>query len=111
MRKLIVRVLEKAGHYDVTEASNGRNALKEIEADKPDLVILDLMMPIMDGFEVLKKIRSDEQTSDMPIIILTALNDKVNHLKSLERGGDDFLTKPFDNNILLAHVESLLRRV
>ncbi len=111
MRKLIVRILEKSGHYIVMEAANGRTALKTLETVIPDMMILDLMMPIMDGFEVLKKVRSDERLSGLPIIVLTALNDKVNHLKSLERGGDDFLTKPFDNNILLAHVESLLRRV
>jgi len=84
--------------------------MKALETEKPDLMILDLMMPIMDGFEVLKRVRGDEKYSDIPIIVLTALNDKVSHLKSLERGGDDFLTKPFDNNILLAHVEALFRR-
>jgi len=111
MRKLIVRLLEKAGRYEVKEAANGRTAMQMLESEIPDLLILDLMMPVMDGFEVLKRVREDSRISDLPIIILTALNDKVNHLKSLERGGDDFLTKPFDNNILLAHVEALFRRI
>lgn len=110
MRKLITRVLQKEGSYEVEEAANGRIALKMMESEIPDLVLLDLMMPVMDGFDVLKNVRSDKNLKNLPVIVLTALNDKVSHLKSLERGGDDFLTKPFDNNILLAHVEALFRR-
>jgi type IV pilus assembly protein PilB len=110
MRKLITRILLNEGSYDVNEATNGRVALKMMEAEKPDLMILDLMMPEMDGFEVLKNVRNDKKLENLPVIVLTALDDKVSHLKSLERGGDDFLTKPFDNNILLAHVEALFRR-
>ncbi len=110
MRKLITRILLNEGFYEVDEASNGQVALKMMETDKPDLMILDLMMPVMDGFEVLKNVRKDQNLENLPVIVLTALDDKVSHLKSLEHGGDDFLTKPFDNNILLAHVEALFRR-
>lgn len=110
MRKLIVRTLSKQGKYDVKEAANGRAALNSLSSELPDLIILDLMMPIMDGFEFMKRMRSDNKYKNIPILVLTALNDKVSHLKSLEHGGDDFLTKPFDINIMLAHVEALFRR-
>ena len=110
MRKLITRILENEGRYEINEAVNGKVALTMLETDKPDLMILDLMMPVMDGYEVLKNMRENQNIQNVPVIVLTALDDTVSHLKSLEHGGDDFLTKPFDNKILLAHVEALFRR-
>ena len=110
MRKLITRILENEGRYEINEAINGKVALTMLETDKPDLMLLDLMMPVMDGFEVLKNIRENQNLQNVPVIVLTALDDTVSHLKSLEHGGDDFITKPFDNKILLAHVEAMFRR-
>ncbi|MDX2096585.1 MAG: two-component system response regulator [Leptolyngbyaceae cyanobacterium bins.59] len=96
--------------YDVLEADSGPAALHGVTEGKPDLILLDVMMPGMDGFEVCRRLKEDEQTRLTPVIFITALNDRRARLKGIEAGGDDFLTKPFDQLELSARVKSLVRQ-
>ena len=96
--------------YDVLEAENGPQALDIVTAVQPDLILLDIMMPEMDGFEVCRRLKSDEHTRLIPIIFITALDDRRSRLRGIEVGGDDFLTKPFDQLELSARVKSLVRQ-
>jgi DNA-binding response OmpR family regulator len=98
--------LKNAG-YVVRTASNGRAALAEAEASQPALIILDLMLPDIDGVEVCKRIR---QRSDVPILMLTARDEDVDKIIGLEVGADDYLTKPFNPRELVARVKAILRR-
>src|SRR5438874_1116597 len=98
--------LEKDG-FAVTTATNGTEALQKVHQAKPDLMILDLMMPGMDGWEVCRQVRSE---SDVPIIILTARTDDVDKIVGLELGADDYVTKPFNPRELVARVKAVLRR-
>lgn len=99
--------LEKEG-YAVVTAYDGEAALAQAEVEKPDLVILDLMLPRLDGWEVCRTLR---QESTVPIIMLTARDEEVSKVLGLELGADDYLTKPFSFRELLARVRALLRRV
>lgn len=92
---------------DVIGADNGEAALDLIEQEQPDVVLLDIAMPGMDGFAVLREIRA---FSDVPVIMLTARDDVLDKVKGLELGADDYVTKPFDHLELLARVKALLRR-
>jgi two-component system response regulator VicR len=103
----LVRSLERLG-YTVRHASDGVSGLEMVLASQPDLVILDIMLPEMDGWEVCKAIR---KTSVVPILMLTALNDEVDRVLGLELGADDYLTKPFSTRELMARIKALLRRV
>ncbi|MGJ3250766.1 MAG: response regulator [Elainellaceae cyanobacterium] len=96
--------------YEVIEADSGSNALECVSDINPDLILLDVMMPGMDGFEVCRRLKQDEQTRFIPIIFVTALNDRRARLRGIEAGGDDFLTKPFDQLELSARVKSLIRQ-
>lgn len=96
--------------YEVLEAENGPVALKMISESKPDVILLDVMMPGMDGFEVCRQLKQDEQTRLIPVIFITALNDRRSRIRGIEAGGDDFLTKPFDRLELAARVKSLVRQ-
>jgi putative two-component system response regulator len=89
-------------------AENGERGL-ELAATKPDLVLLDVMMPEMDGFEVCRRIRENPALAELPIIMITALDDRASRLKGLRAGADDFLNKPFDGLELLARVQTILR--
>ena len=93
--------------FRVEEANDGKQALEKVRALKPDLVILDLMMPELDGLSVCREIR---KTSNVPIIILTARNDDVDKIVGLEVGADDYVTKPFNPRELVARVKAVLRR-
>jgi DNA-binding response OmpR family regulator len=93
--------------YQVETAFNGVDALEKARAKRPDLVVLDLMMPEMDGWEVCRRLRQD---SDVPIIILTARGDDVDKILGLELGADDYMTKPFNPRELVARVKAVLRR-
>jgi two-component system KDP operon response regulator KdpE len=93
---------------DVIGADNGEAALDLIEQEHPDVVLLDIAMPGMDGFEVLRQIRL---FSDVPVIMLTAKDDVIDKVKGLELGADDYVTKPFNHLELLARVKALLRRL
>ena len=98
--------LKKEG-YDVVTAEDGEVALEKFESENPDLLLLDIMMPKMDGYEVCRKIR---EKSNVPIIILTARADEVDKVVGLEMGADDYVTKPFGNRELIARVKANLRR-
>ena len=108
-----VRILQihlNAQGYTVYTAADGVEALDIVEKDAPDLILLDINMPKMDGFEVVKRIRANKATEFIPIVMITALRDtRENRIRSIEAGADDFIEKPFDSLEVLARVRSLLR--
>ncbi|RLC91478.1 MAG: DNA-binding response regulator [Chloroflexi bacterium] len=106
LQKLARVNLETRG-YQVSTASDGETALSRFQEENPALVILDVMMPGMDGFEICRRIRA---TSDVPIIMLTAKDQEEDVLRGLECGADDYVTKPFSVDVLLARVKAVLRR-
>src|ERR671916_470625 len=93
--------------YRVVTAADGAEALREVERNRLDLVVLDVMLPRISGFEVLKKIR---EKSDVPVVMLTAKGQSVDKVVGLELGADDYITKPFDTKELLARIKAILRR-
>jgi two-component system alkaline phosphatase synthesis response regulator PhoP len=93
--------------YEVYSASDGKQALRMLFANHPDLVVLDIMMPRMDGWETCRRIR---EVSDVPIIMLTARGQEEDVVRGLDHGADDYLTKPFSIKVLLAHARAVLRR-
>jgi DNA-binding response OmpR family regulator len=101
--------LEQAG-YQVITAADGASALEVARRDSPDLIILDIMLPEMDGLEVCRQLRRDGGTAATPIIMLTAKGDEIDKVVGLEVGADDYVTKPFGRRELLARVRALLRR-
>jgi two-component system, OmpR family, alkaline phosphatase synthesis response regulator PhoP len=107
--ELVSRYLDKAG-YMTDRSDSGRDALRRIAARPPDLVVLDLMLPQVDGLEVCRILRSDAKTAAIPIIMLTARGDESDRIVGLELGADDYLAKPFSPNELVARVRALLRR-
>ena len=107
IREVIRVALRKAG-MTVTEARDGKEGLARFAADGPDLIILDIGMPELDGLEVCRHIR---KSSDVPILFLTARDDEIDRVLGLEIGGDDYVTKPFSPRELIARVNVILRRV
>ena len=103
----LTRSLTQAG-YNVLVAANGRDGLAMARSQKPDIVVLDVLMPEMDGWEVCRALR---QESTVPILMLTALGDEVDRILGLELGADDYLTKPFSARELIARLRALLRRI
>ncbi|HEX4804595.1 MAG TPA: response regulator transcription factor [Conexibacter sp.] len=106
VRRLVRALLERAGHT-VLEATNGREALRRLEEAAPSLVVLDVAMPELDGWQTLERIRG---FSDVPVLILTARAGELDKVRGLRGGADDYVTKPFGRQELLARVEALLRR-
>ena len=107
MRRFMAMNLDLEG-YQVLEASNGLEAVKRVREDLPDLVLLDVMMPEMDGFEALRLIR---QSSNVPVIMLTVKSDEEDKVRGLELGADDYVTKPFGPRELASRIKAVLRRV
>ncbi len=107
IRRLVKVNLELKG-YKVIEAENGEEALRKIEEKKPDLVLLDVIMPFLDGFQVLKKLRQDAKTKDVPVIMLTSCTEEADQIKSWEIGISDYITKPFNPNALVTVVNRVL---
>jgi DNA-binding response OmpR family regulator len=107
IRGLLRELLERAG-YDVSEAANGRLGLRSLYAEQPDLVLLDVAMPELDGWETLERIRD---LSEVPVLMLTARTAELEKVRGLKAGADDYVAKPFGRQELLARVEALLRRV
>jgi DNA-binding response OmpR family regulator len=106
---LVSRYLHKAG-YEVDVLASGRDAISALSKRAPDLVVLDLMLPHVDGLEICRWIRSNEATASVPIIMLTARSEESDRIVGLELGADDYLAKPFSPNELVARVRALLRR-
>jgi DNA-binding response OmpR family regulator len=106
IRALVRELLERRG-FAVTEAKDGREALQEFYSGRPDLVILDVGMPGMDGWATLERIR---ELSDVPVVMLTARSAELEKTRGLRAGADDYVTKPFGRQELLARIEALLRR-
>ena len=104
----VIRVALRKAEMTVTEARDGKEALARFAADKPDLIILDIGMPELDGLEVCRQIR---KSSNVPILFLTARDDEIDRVLGLEIGGDDYVTKPFSPRELVARVNVILRRV
>jgi two-component system, OmpR family, alkaline phosphatase synthesis response regulator PhoP len=107
---LVKLYLEKEG-YRTRTAVTGLEGLKQVKSEQPDLVILDLMLPEMDGLEVCKRLRADAHTAMIPIIMLTAKAGETDTIIGLELGADDYVTKPFSPKALLARVKALFRRL
>lgn len=108
--QLVTHYLEKEGFRPIT-ATSGLDALKKVKEEKPDLVVLDLMLPEMDGLEVCKRLRSMPGTALLPILMLTAKAEEADTIVGLELGADDYVTKPFSPKALVARVKALLRRI
>ena len=107
-----VRLLEAkltAEYYEVLCAYDGPTALAMAAAEKPDIVLLDVMMPGMDGFQVCRRLKSDPETRHLPVVLITALDGRADRIAGLDAGADDFLTKPIDDLMLFARVRSLTR--
>ena len=103
------RSLESEG-YIVIEACDGYEAIKKSKSEMPELIILDLMMPGMDGIEVCSQLKKDSLTEKIPIIMLTARDEVSDKVKGLEMGADDYVTKPFHLNELIARIRNILKR-
>lgn len=106
--QLLQTHLKTAG-YDTIQARNGEEALHQVTQRKPDLILLDVMMPKMDGFQACRLLKKNQETRYIPIIMVTALNEIEDKIKGIDAGADDFITKPFNKLELLARVKSLLR--
>ncbi|NQY57053.1 MAG: response regulator transcription factor [Ilumatobacteraceae bacterium] len=106
VREVVVGYLRRDGH-DVAEAADGNTALELLDADPPDLVVLDMMLPGVNGLDILRRIRS---SSDIPVIMLTARAEETDRVSGLELGADDYVVKPFSPRELAARVNGVLRR-
>ena len=101
--------LAKEG-FEVVCVSSGEEALKAARKDPPDLIVLDLMLPAVDGLEVCRRLKADARTRDVPIVMLTAKSEEVDMIAGLDRGADDYIGKPFSPRVLTARIKALLRR-
>ncbi|GAB4531301.1 MAG: phosphate regulon transcriptional regulator PhoB [Amphiplicatus sp.] len=101
----------KKENFDATVASDGEEALIKIDESQPDIVILDWMLPNLSGIEVCRQIRAKPETKNLPVIMLTARSEEADRIRGLEIGADDYITKPFSTNELIARVRAVLRRI
>ncbi len=109
IRGLLAFHLEREG-YQVVKSSTGADALRQVRARPPDLVLLDLMLPEMDGLEVCRRLRQDPATAPLPIVMLTAKGEEVDRVLGLELGADDYIVKPFSPKEVVARIRAVLRR-
>jgi DNA-binding response OmpR family regulator len=109
IRQLVVHHLERDG-FRCRQVATGPEALRAVRASTPDLIVLDLMLPGLDGLEVCRRLRADTATASIPIIMLTAKTDEVDRVVGLELGADDYVAKPFSPKELVARVRAVLRR-
>ncbi len=110
MRKLARTLISKKTNWELYEAADGAQALELVNKVRPDLIVLDIMMPNMNGYEFLEKIRQNLATATIPVLILTALDSYENEVKGFSLGADDYLTKPYNINVLLARMKRLLMK-
>jgi DNA-binding response OmpR family regulator len=110
IRDLLQHYLKKEG-YAVQGAEDGDSGLRKLAKERYDLVLLDLMLPRMDGLEVCRVLRSQAQTADLPVIMLTAKGEETDRIVGLELGADDYITKPFSPREVVARVKAIFRRV
>src|SRR5262245_9875385 len=103
--RLLANMLEEHG-YEVRPVTSGRQAVQAAERDPPDLILLDITMPEMDGFEVCRRLRAREGSKDVPVIFLTALTDTADKVRAFDMGGVDYITKPFQFEEVLARVRT-----
>jgi DNA-binding response OmpR family regulator len=106
MRRSLAFNLEQAG-YRASTAESAETALAQVRLDRPDLVLLDISLPLMDGLDAMRHLKNQ---FDLPVIFLTARRRELDEALGLEMGGDDYITKPFDFNVLVAHIKAVLRR-
>ena len=109
-RDMVAEMLRLAG-YDILKASDGQEGWEKLQSEGADMAVLDLNMPRMDGLQLTRNIRNDARFSDMPILLLTIRALVDDQISGFERGADDYLTKPFDNKMLLARLKVLERRI
>ena len=109
IRELLVFHLAREG-YHITQCRNGAEALRVARSAPPDLILLDLMLPEMDGLEVCRRLRQDPATQGVPVVMLTARGDEVDRVLGLELGADDYVVKPFSPRELVARIRAVLRR-
>src|SRR6188768_1099972 len=107
--RLLLRAKLSSAYYDVVVAENGTQALEMARSDQPDMVMLDVLMPDMDGFEVCEALKARQETAHIPVIMVTALDTPEERIRGLEAGADDFLSKPFNDLALFARVRNLMR--
>jgi two-component system cell cycle response regulator len=107
--ELLMAYMEEVPNVTTLAAANGIEALAQVARDKPDLILLDVMMPKMSGFEVCRRLKSDPETRDVQIVMVTALNEVGDHERAVDSGTDEFLTKPVNRIELITRVKSLLR--
>lgn len=107
---LLIYQLSREGYQQVVHVLSGEEALKEVKKNKPQLIFLDIMMPGMNGLDVCRHLKANPETSEIPIIMLTAKSDESDIIVGLEIGADDYITKPFSNKLLIARMRSVLRR-
>ena len=105
--KLITAILKK--DYEIIPAYSGEEAIEKVESEKPDIVLLDIMMPGIDGYEVCKRIKQVDSTRFTPVVMITALSDVEDRIKAIEVGADDFLTKPINTQELITRTRSLVK--
>jgi PleD family two-component response regulator len=96
--------------YQTVRAANGQEALDQVVAENPDLILLDIMMPVMDGFSVLAQLKAESQTRDLPVIVISAMSDMVSVVKGIQQGAEDYLPKPFDDTLLHARISASLEK-
>lgn len=111
IRDLIVLTLESAGYRNVISAANGEDGLKFAQIHLPDLIVLDLMLPGIDGLDVCRQLKNLDQTKAIPIVMLTAKSDESDVVLGLELGAADYITKPFSRKILVARIRAQLRQL
>jgi PleD family two-component response regulator len=108
--RLLSHILRK-NHFEISTASNGEMALKMVKQHHPHLILLDIMMPGIDGYETCSRLKADSQTQDIPVIFMSALANAEDKVKGFEVGGIDYITKPFQNQEVLARINTHLKLV
>ena len=110
IRELLKLTLESAGYSSIYMAANGEDGLRLAQARLPDLILLDLMLPEIDGLEVCRRLKREPETATIPVVMLTAKGEESDIVAGLELGADDYITKPFSPKVLVARIRAVLRR-